>query len=146
MTSHAGVTTVLAFDYGLSQIGLAVGNTQLNTSQPLTTIQAKDGIPRWEVVGELLKEWMPDIVLVGLPLNMDGSEGEMCQRARKFAARLEGRFRAKVTMVDERLTSFAAKELLQEQGHRGDYKRQPADAMAAKLILETWLLSHHDGV
>jgi putative Holliday junction resolvase len=134
-------TTILAFDYGLSQIGLAVGNTQLNTSQPLTTIKAKDGIPKWDEVAALLEEWQPDQLLVGLPLNMDGSESDMCQRARKFAARLEGRFGAKVKMVDERLTSFAAKEILRDQGHAGNYKRQPADAMAAKLILETWLQS-----
>ena len=81
----------------------------------------------------------PDLLLVGDPLNMDGSDSELCERARKFARRLHGRLGLPVTMVDERLTSFEAKQVSREQGHRGDYKRRPIDSQAAELVLQSWL-------
>jgi putative Holliday junction resolvase len=130
--------TLLAFDYGLSQIGVAVGNTLSNTSQPLTVLSARDGVPQWSEVEALLRDWEPDLIVVGLPLNMNGSESEMSVRAKKFARRLEGRFAVTTTMVDERLSSFEAKSLLEKQGHRGNYKEVPADALAAQLILNSW--------
>ena len=102
-------------------------------------LRARDGVPDWAEIGELLTEWQPGNLLVGRPLNMDDSESEMSQRAGKFARRLEGRFGLKVTLVDERLSSFEAKQLLKEAGHDGNYLEDPADALAAKLILDTWL-------
>ncbi|MCX2980046.1 Holliday junction resolvase RuvX [Halieaceae bacterium IMCC14734] len=129
----------MAFDYGLVHIGVAIGNRVTATAQPLTTLKARDGIPNWEQTGELLSQWQPQLLLIGLPLNMDGSESELCTRARKFSNRLHGRFDIPVALVDERLSSFDAKQRLREMGHRGDYKASPADAMAAALILETWL-------
>lgn len=129
----------MAFDYGLVHIGVAVGNRVTATAQPLTTLKARDGIPDWDQVAALLAEWQPQLLLVGLPLNMDGTESELSARAEKFSRRLHGRFAATVALVDERLSSFDAKQRLREMGHRGDYKTDPADAMAAALILETWL-------
>ena len=76
---------------------------------------------------------------MGLPLNMDGSDSDMSARAAKFSRRLEGRFGVKVELVDERLSSFEAKQLLRETGHTGNYKESPADALAAQLILQSWL-------
>ena len=131
--------TIMAFDYGLAHIGVAVGNRVTATAQPLTTLKARDGIPSWDQIGELLNEWRPQLLLVGLPLNMDGSSSELAVRAEKFSRRLQGRFAKDVAMVDERLSSFDAKQRLREMGHRCDYKAQPADALAAALILETWL-------
>ena len=131
--------TVLAFDYGLRQIGVAVGNCLTSSTQPLAIIAAKDGTPQWETVEALLDEWQPDLVVVGDPLNMDGSEGALCARARKFGNRLHGRFGYPVEMVDERLSSFEAKQSLKELGHRGDYKSSPIDSYAAELILQTWM-------
>ncbi|MEM0953445.1 MAG: Holliday junction resolvase RuvX [Pseudomonadota bacterium] len=129
----------MAFDYGLRQIGVAVGNTNTQTSAALTVIPARDGIPDWAAIAALLNEWQADHLIVGLPLNMDDSESELSQRARKFGRRLEGRFSLPVSFVDERLSSAEAKALLKEQGHRGDYRARPADALAAQLILDTWL-------
>ncbi len=133
--------TILAFDYGLRQIGTAVGNGLTGTAQALTTLSARDGIPRWEDIESLLQEWQPDQLVVGLPLNMDGSESEMSRRAQKFGRRLEGRFGFKVNYMDERLSSYEAKSQLREQGHRGNYKKSPADGVAAELILQSWLSS-----
>ena len=129
----------MAFDYGLRQIGVAVGNTELGTTRSLPILRAKEGIPDWQQVGTLLKEWQPDAIAVGNPLNMDGSDSELSRRAGKFARRLEGRFGLSVELVDERLSSFEAKQISREQGHAGDYNRDPIDSLAAELILKTWL-------
>lgn len=131
--------TVMAFDFGLRQIGVAMGNCLLGTTQPLPIIKAKEGLPEWRVLEALVNEWCPDLAVVGDPLNMDGSDSEMSARAAKFARRLHGRLGLEVTMVDERLSSFEAKHNSREQGHRGDFKKQPVDSLAAELILKTWL-------
>ena len=131
--------TVLAFDFGLRQIGVAVGNCLLGTTQPLSVLTARDGQPDWQAVAALIDEWAPALLVVGDPLNMDDSAGELAGRARKFARRLEGRFGLPVEMVDERLTSFEAKQALRERGHGGDFKAAPADSLAAELILRSWL-------
>lgn len=129
----------MAFDFGLRQIGVAVGNCLLLSSQPLAIIRAKDGIPDWSAIEQLIQEWRPDLLIVGDPINMDGSDSPLSERARKFGRRLHGRLGLRVEMVDERLSSFEAKQLSRERGHRGDYKRQPIDSQAAELVLQTWL-------
>jgi putative Holliday junction resolvase len=131
--------TVMAFDFGLRQIGVAVGNCLLETSQPLDIVRARDGVPDWNSIEALLQEWQPDLLLIGDPLNMDGTDSELGARAQKFSRRLHGRFGLAVALVDERLTSFEAKQTLQAQGHKGDYKNQPADSVAAELILQSWM-------
>lgn len=102
-------------------------------------VRARDGIPDWATLEALISEWQPDGLLVGLPLNMDGSASELSQRAEKFGRRIGERFQLPVIHVDERLSSFEAKQLLREQGHSGDYVDEPADSLAAQLILDTWL-------
>jgi putative Holliday junction resolvase len=131
--------TVMAFDYGLRQIGVAVGNVTTASAQALTTLQARDGVPRWEEIQSLLEEWLPQLLVVGHPLNMDGTASELSRRSEKFGRRLQGRFCLPVEFMDERLSSFDAKQQLRESGHRGDYKNSPADALAAELILRSWL-------
>jgi putative Holliday junction resolvase len=131
--------SLLAFDFGTGQIGVAVGQTITHTANPLAVLKARDGIPNWEEIATLLEEWRPDLLLVGLPLNMDGSESDFCARTRKFARRLHGRFGLPVSMVDERLTTFAAKGQRREQGeHATSYRQQPVDDLAAVIILESW--------
>lgn len=137
--SSKAVRSLLAFDYGSGQIGVAIGQTLTHTANPLAVLKARDGIPDWLQIEKLLSEWRPDQLLVGLPLNMDGSESDFCQRARKFARRLHGRFGIPVGMVDERLSTFAAKgERLAQGRHSGNYRQQPVDDLAAVIILETW--------
>lgn len=133
------VKRVLAFDYGLKQIGVAVGNSLTGTTQPLTVLRARDGQPDWQVLADLISEWQPELLVVGDPINMDGSDSELALRARRFARRLEGRFGMACEMMDERLTSREVKSAQRDAGHRGDYRQQPIDSLAAELILRDWL-------
>ena len=132
------IKTLLAFDYGTKNIGVATGQTITSSASSLPSLKAKDGIPDWAHIEKLINEWKPDLVLVGLPLNMDDSESELSARARKFANRIHGRFGAKVEMVDERLSSFEAKGEVMSRGGSRDYKNNPVDSIAARLILESW--------
>lgn len=134
--------TLMAFDYGLKNIGLAYGQTLTGTGRELAPISARDGIPNWDELARLLQEWQPQQLLVGLPLNMDDSESEICRRARKFANRLNGRFGLPVALYDERLTTRMAKEEAHERGHHGHYASAPVDSIAARLILESWIREH----
>ena len=135
---EAGHRRVLAFDFGTRRIGVASGQEMLGTGQPVAMIPARDGIPDWQRIEQLLREWHPDLVVVGLPLNMDDTENEMCARARKFGNRIHGRYHVPVEMVDERLTSFEAKGDVMAAGGSRDFGRHGVDDRAAVLILETW--------
>ncbi|HET8800283.1 MAG TPA: Holliday junction resolvase RuvX [Marinobacter sp.] len=141
---EAGRRRLLAFDFGLRRIGVATGQEMLGAGQPLAMIPARDGMPDWDRVAGILREWQPDLVLVGLPLNMDDTENDMCARARKFGKRLHGRFHVAVEMVDERLTSFEAKGDVMAAGGRRDFGRHGVDDRAAVLILETWCRQQTD--
>jgi putative holliday junction resolvase len=136
------IKTLIAFDYGTKNIGIACGQTISGTANTLSPLKAKDGIPDWLQVEKILQEWQPNLVLVGLPLNMDDSESELSLRARKFANRLHGRFGVKVEMVDERLTSFEAKGEVMSRGGSRHYKENPVDSIAARLMLEAWLANN----
>lgn len=136
------MTSVLAFDYGTKNIGVAKGLTLTNSASELPPLKAKDGIPDWTQIEKLLNEWKPDLVLVGLPLNMDGSESELSTRARKFGNRVHGRFGVKVEFVDERLSSFEAKGEVMARGGSRDYRNNPVDSIAARIVLEGWLTNH----
>ncbi|MDZ7668450.1 MAG: Holliday junction resolvase RuvX [Gammaproteobacteria bacterium] len=118
---------VLAFDFGLRHIGVASGQTVTGTATPLITLRARHGRPDWAAVAELAASWRPLYLLVGLPLNMDDTESDMSERAREFAAALERHTGIPCLLVDERLTSRAARE------YGGEH------AAAAALIAETWL-------
>ncbi len=130
---------LLGFDYGLKNIGVATGQTLTGTATVQPPLRARDGVPDWQVIETLLREWQPELVLVGLPLNMDGTESELSARARKFANRIHGRFGVAVEMVDERLSSFEAKGEVMARGGSRDYGKNPVDSIAARLIVETYL-------
>lgn len=147
------LNTLLGFDFGTRNIGIAVGQVITRTATALPALKAKDGIPDWHQVEKVIEEWQPDAVVVGIPLNMDGTESNMSRRARKFGKRLHGRFNLPFFEADERLTSFEAKEWAGRLGHKGHYGSNPIDAMAAQIILEAWLndptntpLNDHDEV
>ena len=131
----------LAFDFGTRSIGCAVGQSITGTAQALPAFKAQDGIPNWDAVKKCLNDWKPDVVVVGLPLNMDGTEQELTIRARKFANRLHGRFGVAVELQDERLTTT---EVRVEIFSRGGYKalnKSKVDGISACLILESWFES-----
>ena len=134
--------TVIAFDFGMRNIGVAVGQTLTQTAEELHALKAKDGIPNWEQIKQLIQEWQPDLLVVGQPLNMDGSEGEMEPASRKFGNRLRERFQLPVVFMDERLSSFEAKQEVITRGQPFDFEKHPVDSIAARLILESWFHNH----
>ena len=133
------LTTVLGFDFGTRNIGVASGQVITRTATALPSLKARDGVPDWQQIEALINEWRPDAIVVGIPLNMDGSESDMSRRARKFGNRIHGRWGLPLYPADERLTSFEAKEWAGRLGHKGHYGSSPVDAMAAQIILEAWL-------
>lgn len=121
---------VLAIDFGLRRMGIAAGQTLTRAAHPIGSLRARTGQPDWPALNAIVDQWQPERLLVGLPLNMDGTESEMSRRARRFAALLEERYARPVELVDERLTTIEAKRLRPKGDH---------DALAAGLIAETWL-------
>ena len=138
-----GSRSLMGFDFGTRSIGVATGQEVTGTASPLTSLKANEGIPDWVQLEKLLKEWQPDLLVVGLPLNMDGTEQEMTVRARKFGQRLHGRFSFQVEFKDERLTTTDAKARLFEQGGYKALGKSRVDAVSAQLILESWMESHY---
>ena len=128
------MTTLLGFDYGTAKIGIAVGQTITGTATPLTTLRAVQQRPNWQGIGDLIASWQPSELVVGLPCDIDGSETEIANLAKRFARQLEGRYHLPVHMIDERLTSMEARQQLQRRPKNFD----ELDAIAAGLILETW--------
>lgn len=130
---------VLAFDFGEKRIGVAVGELEVGVAHPLETIVAEANGVRFARIEALIAEWRPVLLLVGLPLALDGSEHAMTAQARRFAQRLQGRFGVETRLVDERLTSVDAEGQLRDLGLDARARRPKVDQIAAKLILESYL-------
>lgn len=131
--------TVLGFDFGMKHIGVAVGQTITRTATPLTSLKAFDGIPQWDEIGKLIKTWGAKALIIGLPLNMDGTEQPITAAAKKFGNRLEAHFKLPVHRMDERLTTAEAKQQLFDSAGYRALDKASVDSFAAKLILESWL-------
>jgi putative Holliday junction resolvase len=125
----------LGFDFGSKKIGVASGQSLTGTASPLDIIKANNGIPNWDEIGQLVQQWQPQLIVVGLPLNMDGTESELSLRAKKFARRIAANYSSAVGLMDERLTSREARELSSHDGQ--------IDNVAAALILESWFNSNN---
>ncbi|KGT92082.1 Holliday junction resolvase RuvX [Erwinia sp. S63] len=134
--------TLLGFDFGTKSIGVAVGQQLTGTARALTALKAQDGTPDWKLIEKLLKEWQPDYVVVGLPLNMDGTEQPLTDRARKFANRIHGRFGVRVELQDERLSTVEARADLFERGGFRALQKGQVDSQSAVIILEDWFDTH----
>ncbi|WP_318485044.1 Holliday junction resolvase RuvX [Photobacterium leiognathi] len=131
--------TVLGFDYGTKSIGVAIGQELTGTATPLAAIKANDGVPNWDNIEKLLKEWQPDLVVVGLPLDLEGKELEtITPRAKKFANRMHGRFGCQVELHDERLSTVEARAELFERGGYRSLSKGNIDSQSAVVILESW--------
>lgn len=133
----------MGFDFGTKSIGIAMGNALTGNATPLAAIKAQDGIPNWDQLEKLLKEWHPDRLIIGLPLNMDGTEQELTRRARKFGNRLHGRFGYPIEFQDERLTTTDARARLFEEGGYKALSKDAVDSVSAALIVESWLESQY---
>lgn len=134
---------MLAFDFGLRRIGVAVGDWETRLAHPLETISGEANDARFGRIAALIGEWKPGELVVGLPMNMDGTEHDISRRARRFANQLHGRFKLPVALVDERLTSFDADLRLREAGVRGRDRKGLDDAVAAQQILQDHFEQSH---
>lgn len=139
MPGVGGVAGLIAFDFGLRYIGVAVGDAQTRLAHPLEFIDAEANDARFARIAALVTEWQPAMLVVGLPLDAEGGDHDMTRRARRFAHQLEGRFRLPVVLVDERLTSAEADALLRGRGRGGRAHKQDNHAIAAQLILQAYL-------
>lgn len=135
--------TLLAFDFGEKRIGVALGESTLKMAHPLTTIHATRNDTRFQAIGELIAEWQPVQLVIGLPLHMDGVEHAMSARCRGFAKQLQDRFRLPTTLVDERLTSAEAQTLLRGMGRGGKKDKHLIDQLAAQRILQAYFDHPH---
>ena len=133
---------VLAFDFGLKRIGVAVGDWETRTAHPLETVSEEANDPRFARIGGLIGEWRPVALVVGLPLSLEGEEHDLTRRCRRFANQLHGRFGLPVTLVDERLTSVAAENRLSEAGIFGKKRKAVLDSLAAQEILQDYFAQH----
>ncbi|MFW1810169.1 Holliday junction resolvase RuvX [Acinetobacter ursingii] len=141
MPEMPSMQMIMAFDFGTQKMGMAVGQSTIESANPLALFPMKDGIPDWNQLLKIVKEWQPNLFLVGLPLNMDDSESELSTRARKFARRLRHQTNIETWMVDERLTTREARDELDAYHDQGRGKRLSADSLAAALLIQSWY--HH---
>jgi putative Holliday junction resolvase len=127
--------TLLGFDYGEKRIGVAIGNSLTRDARALAVLQNRNREYRFEAVGELIGQWQPDALVVGLPCHPDGTPHEMTRLAKRFGNQLNGRFNLPVSWVDERYSSVEAEAQIRASGGRADM----LDAEAARVILQQYL-------
>ena len=136
--------TVLGFDFGTKYIGVAVGQTITHLATPLTSLRAINGVPDWREVKRLILDWNPYLLLVGIPLNMDGTEQPITTLARDFAHALHTETGLPITEIDERLSTWEAKNRIAAQKKHKNPRSPSAlndiNATAAAILVEQWLL------
>ena len=130
--------TVLGFDFGTAWIGTAVGQTQTGTASPLEAARVINHKPDWTYIGQLIETWQPDRLIVGLPSNMFDEVQEITRQAQRFSRQLEGRFHIKTELIDERLTTREAWQIVEQKAH-GHVSKPEIDSLSAVLITESWL-------
>lgn len=131
--------TILGFDYGLISIGVAIGQELTSSARPLISLRSYEGIPNWNDIKLLLKQWPIQLFVVGLPLNMDGTKQEMTVAAKRFGNQLNGRFHLPIAWQDERLSTY---EALKQLGINKKFQAKSSgdvDQVSAQLILQSWL-------
>lgn len=136
---YAMAMRYLSIDLGGKRTGLAIGSDVLGVATPLSVVEGQDDDARLHGIAEAIDEHAPDALVLGLPLNMDDSEGDAAQNTRRFARLLAERFGLQVHLVDERLSSFEADASTKGQTGKQRRKAPAQDAVAAKLILERFL-------
>ena len=123
---------IVSFDFGTKKIGIAVGQTKTKTSSPLEIIFNKNNAVNWVKISSIINEWKPDLLLVGKPLNMDGTDSDIMEKVDIFFKKLGKVTKVPCEYVDERLTSFEARQSL------ADIKTDLIDAHAAKILIDHW--------
>lgn len=139
MSESKPAFTALAFDYGSKTIGIAVGQSITGTARELGVIRLgntkQSQRVHWDELKKIIQEWKPTILVIGWPLNMDGSESDFCADVLRFSEKLKKESNCPIAFIDERLTSREAKL---EQGQKGGFRENPIDSLAAKILLESW--------
>ena len=133
--------TIVAFDFGLRRIGVAVGQDVTASASPVAAVRNSDAGPDWQAIATIVTEWRPSRLIVGMPLHEDGSPSEMGEHIKRFIAELQ-RFELPVEQVDERYSSLEAGEALKSEralGLRGRINKEEIDSVAAALLAERWL-------
>ncbi|AEO08316.1 Holliday junction resolvase RuvX [Buchnera aphidicola] len=131
---------ILAFDFGIKKIGVAVGENIIKKGRPLHFLHAQNGYPNWNSVKYLINFWQPQLIIVGLPLNINGTKQIITNKSEKFANLLQSKFNIAVKMHDERLTTVEAKSILfYKNGFKALKKTEKIHSYAAVIILESWL-------
>ena len=138
-----GERTVMGFDFGTKSIGIAIGQELTGSASSRKAVKAQDGIPNWDHIAVQVAEWQPDLMVVGLPLNMDGTSQEVTFKAKKFANRLHNNYGIPVQTQDERLTTADAKARLFESGGYKNLGKGNVDNMSAVIILESFFESSY---
>lgn len=127
----------LGFDFGEKRVGVSVGQSFTATARGISTLISKNRQPDWDGISQLIDEWQPAALIVGIPRHMDGSDTEVTRLAQRFANRLNGRYHLPIHLVDERLTSFEAEQQLQAEQTK--VTKEDIDKRAAAIILTSWL-------
>ncbi len=139
--------TYLGFDFGLKRIGIATGNAETLTVMPLCTVYNRNGTPDWDAIDSVINEWSPISLVVGHPVQIDGTAQAITPHASGFARRLSKRYELPVYRVEEHYTSIMASDLIRDgrrQGTRKQTQRQDIDKIAAAVLLERWLTQQAD--
>jgi putative Holliday junction resolvase len=134
----------MGFDVGTVRIGVAIGQHITQAARPLITLKVRDGLPDWKTITSLVHEWQPGLFVLGLPYHADGSPNTVTNTALRFGQDLELRYQLPVETIDERLSSYEAKNFLREkQTRRSRHGQTTIDALAAAFILESWFSQQH---
>lgn len=128
---------VIGFDYGSKRMGIAVGQTFTATARPLTTLPTNNHQPDWVPLNEIIREWQPQALVVGLPKHADDSESSLTRAVYHFGQQLQEQYNLPVYWIDERLSSYAATQECVTSTKK--FRKEKLDALAARIILETWL-------
>lgn len=138
--SIANSDTYLGFDFGNKKIGTAVGQITTKIASPLKTIRSINQQPNWEVISQLVKEWKPVGLIVGISKQSDGSDNLITPRMFKFCRQLSGRYNIPIHQIDEAFSTFEAKQMLFDDLHVNAGKLwEVQDQLAAQLILQSWM-------
>lgn len=129
---------VIAFDFGIKNIGVAVGENITKKARPLNIFNAHNGNPNWINIKNLFQYWEPKCIIVGLPLNIDGTKQNITNKSEKFASLLKSKFNIPVKMHDERLTTVEAKSIIFNKGGFKALKKKYIHSYSAAIILESW--------
>jgi len=128
----------IAFDFGIKKIGVAVGENIIKKAKPLSVLNAQNGKPNWDIVNNLIQYWQPNFIIVGLPLNINGTKQSITNKSEKFANLLKNKFDIIVKMHDERLTTVEAKSIIFKKYGFKALQKETIHSYAAKIILESW--------